>query len=50
VRLLHDVLIYAQLQDGYSKLEQAVKTTIQRNLRPRKPKQQRKLKAAVASS
>jgi choline-phosphate cytidylyltransferase len=37
-------------EDGYSKLEQAVKTTIQRNLRPRKPKQQRKLKAAVAGS
>lgn len=49
--MLNDFLICcAQVQDGYSKLEQAVKTTIQRNLRPRKPKQQRKLKAAAAGS
>lgn len=34
-------------QDGYSKLENAVRTTITRNLRPRRPKQQRKLKATA---
>ncbi len=36
------------VQTGYSRLENAVRTTITRKLRTRKPKSQRKLKAASA--